>query len=353
MMSRRKTTHSLQAGFGIPEIMVGLAIGMVTVLVVMQLMTNFEGQKRATTGNADAQVNGTLALDMVRRQIQAAGFGLPVFSGTQQPLDCPVTMQFDHDNNPSTPSFGIDPIVITDGGTGPGASDTIAITSGDSPLGGAPIKIDSVAGNVVNVANNLGCNVNDVALVVNGSACAMSRVVAKGAFTQITLQSAAGVASPANISCMGNWTQTTYRVDATTSTLMETGASGVAVPSVAGIVNIQAQYGLSDDKDKNEITSWVDAGGVVADPIDFRKRIKAVRIAIVARNGQLEKDNVTAPCSSLTTPSPTGLCAWAGTTANPAPAIDLSNDPNWRRYRYRVFQSTIPLRNVIWSREVL
>ena len=36
------------------------------------------------------------------------------------------------------------------------------------------------------------------------------------------------------------------------------------------------------------------------------------------------------------------------------PTIDLSpGDANWARYRYRVFETIIPLRNVIWSKDTL
>ena len=31
------------------------------------------------------------------------------------------------------------------------------------------------------------------------------------------------------------------------------------------------------------------------------------------------------------------------------PAIDLSNDPDWRCYRYRSFETMVPLRNVLWA----
>jgi type IV pilus assembly protein PilW len=351
MIARRNSSSAFAAGFGITEIMVGMAIGMVTILVIMQVMTNFEGQKRATTGTADAQVNGNIALDLIRRQIQSASFGLPIYSSQQQPLDCLTTLSFDHDGNPSTPAIGIDPVSITDPGSGPGSSDTISLTSGDTQMGGIPIAITNVAGNVVSVTNNLACKVNDIALISNGSQCSMSRVLALGGNNQITLQSAGAAVATANLACMGQWTQTSYSV--ANNTLMETGASGVPVPSVSGIVNIQAQYGLSNSPKVNQIATWVDAGGAMVNAIDFRKRIKAVRVAIVARNGLLEKENVTATCSSLTAPAPTGLCAWAGTAANPAPAIDLSNDPDWQRYRYRVFEATIPLRNVLWSRAVL
>jgi type IV pilus assembly protein PilW len=35
--------------------------------------------------------------------------------------------------------------------------------------------------------------------------------------------------------------------------------------------------------------------------------------------------------------------AWSGGT------FDLSADPNWQCYRYRVFETTVPLRNWIWK----
>ena len=35
------------------------------------------------------------------------------------------------------------------------------------------------------------------------------------------------------------------------------------------------------------------------------------------------------------------------------PAIDLSNDPDWEHYRYRVLETIVPLRNVIWARPLL
>jgi type IV pilus assembly protein PilW len=158
---------------------------------------------------------------------------------------------------------------------------------------------------------------------------------------------------------------------------------------VADIVNLQAQYGISATADSNKIIQWVNAkdaagwntaidGPKVIDPatgaatnfgpgltILNRNLIKAARIAVVARNGLLEKTQVSYPCGNngtttlplniaLTMDAPPGLCAWAGSSAGTtitgyAPAIDLSNDPNWQNYRYRVFETIIPMRNIIWS----
>jgi type IV pilus assembly protein PilW len=42
-----------------------------------------------------------------------------------------------------------------------------------------------------------------------------------------------------------------------------------------------------------------------------------------------------------------------GSGASPAPAIDLTANADWQRYRYRVYETIIPLRNMIWSRNTL
>jgi type IV pilus assembly protein PilW len=48
------------------------------------------------------------------------------------------------------------------------------------------------------------------------------------------------------------------------------------------------------------------------------------------------------------------VCAWAGDATSNAPLVNLSTGhPNWDKYRYRVFETIIPLRNVIWSKDAL
>ena len=65
----KHSIHAAQAGFGLAEILVGLAVGLITTLVVMQTVTTFEGQKRTTGGNAEAQTNGSIALYTIQRQV--------------------------------------------------------------------------------------------------------------------------------------------------------------------------------------------------------------------------------------------------------------------------------------------
>jgi type IV pilus assembly protein PilW len=125
---------------------------------------------------------------------------------------------------------------------------------------------------------------------------------------------------------------------------------------------LQAQYGVSNVGNSNQVVQWVDAtvaNGWAAPSVANRNRIKAIRVAVITRNTKIEPYAVTNLCSSITVASPTGLCAWDATSANPsiaspAPLVDLSpGNANWARYHYRVFETIIPLRNTIWSKNTL
>ena len=364
-----------QKGFTLIEIMVGLIIGLLVTAVVVSVFRVFEAQKRTTTGNSDAQTNGAIALFNLQRDAQLAGFALPVYGSDFSPFNCPINTTIDHDNNAGTAAIGLSPIVITDG-NGANGSDTIAIRFGDSMKGGIAVEMQAgTATNVVQVDNNIGCTFNDVALVINPSGaalnCSMMRVgpsptgVTATGITpaKVTLSATTNVAVGNSLSCLGVWNEVQYAVTAnqlTRSGTVTTGVpSAIAVPMVPDIVNMQAQYGISASANSNQVTQWVNATGAFANAattptLANRNLIKAIRIAVVARNGLLEPANVTDTCSSRTAAKPTGLCAWDGAAAgSQAPAIDLSADANWQRYRYRVYETIIPIKNIIWSRSVL
>ena len=69
-------------GFTLVELMVGLLIGLLASLAVMQVMWSSEGQKRTTTSGSDAQVDGALALSALQRAIQPAGYGFAARSSS-------------------------------------------------------------------------------------------------------------------------------------------------------------------------------------------------------------------------------------------------------------------------------
>ena len=93
-----------------------------------------------------------------------------------------------------------------------------------------------------------------------------------------------------------------------------------------GIVNMQALYGIDAGSD-GIVDAWQPTLGAAV-----LSQVVAVRLALVARVGKRE-----AGCTA-TTAAP----SWMGGTFN------LSADPDWQCYRYKVFQTTVPLRSMIW-----
>ncbi|MDD5299038.1 MAG: PilW family protein [Gallionella sp.] len=333
-----------QAGFTLVEIMVGMVIGLLATIVIMQVLSVFEAQKRTTTGTADAQTNGGIALYSIGRELQMAGY--PLMPVTDSALEC-TTLTVNGVADATIPNR-LSPAAIADGGAAAGASDTITLRYGSSLMGGVPTQITAMGAPTANdatVGSNLGCQAGDTTLITNGTTCAMSSATAVAGTTTVTLADTTAAIAGANLACLGTWNEITYRVN-------NGNLERNLVPSVVGIVNLQAQYGISTTASSNQVTQWVDATAATgwnAPTVANRNRIKAIRIAVVARNAKMEPTTVTTACSSTTTAAPTGLCAWAGSVASPAPVLDLSNDPNWARYRYRVFETIIPLRNMIWS----
>ena len=313
--------------------MVGLVIGLLATLVIMQIFAVFEGQKRSTTGSADAQTNGSIALFTMQRDLQMAGFGLPVFDTQNPALKCDPAIALsdltvDHDGNGATAEIDMFPISITNGAV----SDTVEVrysADGAVAKNGIASKIIAVAAPEVGVNNNLGCNNGDVVLISAGTTCRMTRVddADLAADTKhITLVSAAGASSGASLSCIGRWNQFTYAV--VSNQLQRNDATSVTpTPIVSEVVALQAQYGVSATATSNKITAWENATGAWAAPtVADRNRIKAIHLVVVARNGLLEKDDVTNTCTTAKGTVNNGPCAWDDAVYKTLPQ---SNQPFW------------------------
>lgn len=355
MKLNMRHSPTYQAGFSLVEIMVGLVIGLLATLVIVQIMSVFEAQKRTTTGSADAQTNGAIALFTIEHELKMGGFPIMPTALTESPFKC-ATVRMNGVANPAAAVL-LAPVIITDGGGN--ASDTISIRYGSTRAGGVPTKIQALpVGNVVTVATNFGCLNGDTSLISNSisTICDLSTVTTGGLpgatippGNTITLADVTGVQPGSSLACLGAWPAVApISFSVNNGNLIQNGNN-----VVAGIVNIQAQYGISATTNSNVIVKWVDGNGAWAPgalTVASRNLIKAVRIAVVAQNPKMDPAAVTQTCSSPTTPNPTGLCAWEGTAADPAPLINMNATiPNWLNYRYRVFETIIPVRNIIWS----
>lgn len=353
-MSYFSKTH--QIGVGLIEVMVGLLIGLIAILAAMQMTSDFENRKRVTTGANSGLSNAAIPLFNIQNLVQAAGAGLPHFSRDYHPSSCSnnPTIEVDHDQNAGTANVavGLETVVITD--LGAGQSDQLQILGARQTAatfgqfkGGIPQRVVSIAGSVLTLDSNLGCQNGDIVAIIppsNGATCTIARVQALGGVNQITVMDANGGIPAVNdaASCLGAWTVRIFSV--ANNNLLENG-----VVYSNNVVSIQAQYGIAADvasaAASDVIAAWVDATGAWAVPdTTNRKMIKAVRIAIVSRNPQLEKENVSSACGSGQSGE---VCAWDGG----GPAIDLTADPDWRRYRYRVFDTIVPVRNLALTRD--
>lgn len=320
-------TFSYQTGFTLVEIMVGLAIGMLATVIIMQVFSVFEAQKRTTTGSGDAQTNGNIALHSISSDLRQAGYG--IMPGAESLQKC-TALTIDGVADMTAPNR-LTPVAITDG-----VSDSLTIRTGDTQFGGITMPILPpmlVAGTTVTVDDNFFCPLPGRAVAIDGLNCDMETVVAVSAdgVTPSTVTLSNAVVGT-HLVCLGIWSEVTYTVN--NASTKDASLVRGGTPFMANIVNLQAQYGISAIANSNQITGWVDATGAWAAPSTLnRNRIKAIRIAIVARNPKMETGIVT-----------NAVSAWGG-----AAAIDLSADANWQHYRYRVFESIIPLRNVIWA----
>ena len=153
--------------------------------------------------------------------------------------------------------------------------------------------------------------------------------------------------------------------------VIDAATSAPQVSAVAdNIVHLRAQYGVDDGVGDGSVTfggifvagdglvdRFVSAAVFNALPIPPWQSLIAVRLAIVARSALAEKPsgNDGTKCDATTdgteaTPGPDLRPKWSGgvfdmsTTGDPDPASPLY----WKCYRYRVFETTVPLRNWIW-----
>ncbi len=387
-----------QAGFSLVELMVGLTIGLIVILVVTQTLAIFEGQKRTTASGADAQQSGLMGLFAIEQDVRMAGAGfnsIPTFS-------CVNFYSYYKENSTSTPpavqgtGFTPAPVLIQNGGTAT-ASDQIIVRTGANFAGSVPsrliepLSITTFSSFNLLVERSYDFTNQDLIVLVDPtfSNCTLMRVTAVNTPQRLlSVASASGQYPEYNPSSNpGGWpTQypaqswvyrvgttaqggvgtRTYSVDANQS--LQVVDPNAALPQIlaSDIVNLQAQYGLSTAANTKDIASWVNGTGTFAAAtltgsggVTDRQRIKAIRVAIVARSKNREAGLVTSQCAAVNNNRPDcacvnaattnfGPCAWRDDSTNPGPIIDLRGDPDWQHYRYKVYQTIIPLRNSIW-----
>jgi type IV pilus assembly protein PilW len=115
----------------------------------------------------------------------------------------------------------------------------------------------------------------------------------------------------------------------------------------SGIVNLQALYGK--DTDGDGVIDKYDKTSPTTN--DGWRQVLAVRIAVVARSNQPERDEVTTTqpqwdLGNVTVGDLTPSNCYTNSKCVPL-KVDQASD--WKNYRYKVYDTVIPLRNVLWN----
>ena len=336
-----------QVGVGLVEVLVSIVIAMLLVLVIYQIYEISEAQKRTITAGSDAQQNAAFGLYELSRDLATAGNGIASAATTldQCALLRPV------------------PVLIEAGATA-SDPDKITVLYGGSASLSTPVPfVQNSAVNAYVVQGPVGFSPGDVVAAAQGATCTLSTINAGGVavdgttgFATLTVTPIAGNlaatypavnASLVNLGPVQAMTRVAYTVDATAHALRtqkQLPNNDPVAPLVSDVVNLKAQYGLDTDND-GIIDTWQDATGGVwaaanltAQPLATLRQIRAVRVAIVARSAQYEKDPVTT--------GPLGL--FCSPPATPCP-VEISVAGDDQHYRYKVLETVVPLRNALWN----
>ena len=364
------TLFAGQRGVGLMEVMVSIVIGMLLVLVIYQVYEISESQKRTITAGSDAQQNAGYGLFVLGRDISMGGNGI---ASSATALDsCALLRPI--------------PVLIEAGGDGVtpdgDTPDTITVLYGGSHTLSTPVQFKSnatgtasyvVPGPVGFSAHPSDANKVDVIVAVEGATCTVSTITPGGVsvdpvtgFTTISHTIVAGPtsatynavsASLVNLGPAASMGKVAYTLDTAshvlrTQNLLPT--AGPVNPLISDVVNLKAQYGLDTNND-GSIDVWQDAVGawsaaslpLPATPLATLQQIRAIRVAIVTRSNQYEKEPITAG----TPPGvPAGKIGMFCDTATPATcAFTMTLTPDDQHYRYKVLETSIPLRNALWN----
>ena len=384
-----KTTARRERGFSIVELMVGAAVGLIGITIITHLYLTNEKYKRSTTGSGAAQVNGAIALYTVERDIRGAGYGVnhsSALSCTCTPSPCsPIQYHYNGVYSPMGAATALpilipapvviastagtpDSITVLSSNDGEGAMPTTLAESMATP--GAAFRLDGTAGYIqpgtAPPADSWSTPPGGYfVLVTQAGTCMLSRITNLVPASSSLEHSTASLwnstttlptfSAGANVFNLGlNPIWRTYSVVTAANAyklqvadVLRVIEGGAAQQIVDDLVDLQAEYGRDANNDGAiAATEWT--ATAPASAAEWQQ-VLAIRVGVLARSGNYEQPAVAGGACTATTVTPT----WAGsidpvtTLSKPESVFTIPGGlPSC--YKYRAFETVIPLRNMIW-----
>ena len=358
-----------------------MVIGLLGIIVMMQMFTVFEEQKRTTISGDDALTSGVIALNGLQRDIEQAGWGL----NSIKILGCSISGLVPSATIPLAPVV-INPVGLSAAdGVADANTDTLMVMAGNANNTVEGVLINAVAGSIYSVKSSQPFAVGDNVFAMpknrptNPSPCvtlanvkltvappSLQKVQVPGSALAtvdqgllFNLGSAPSVRVYAirnsNLSvcdyitkdCTGNangtWVEIANNV---VSMRAQFGRDTIVTPPASPTSQMDGEIDLWDQYNPVLSTSAAVSSTAAKDGYNCRvARIRAVRIALVARSSQPEKTVVTASAPGWMGSAVSGVTP-ANPTALPITPPASASGQSWQSFRYKTFQTIVPIRNI-------
>lgn len=383
-----------QRGVTLIELMVTIVVGLMLTLAVYMVMTSFEGRRRTSNSGSELDKAGALAMNQLDHRIRSAGSGFIQASAyaygcalhaakddTQVLPAGTLAAPFDKVDPGDDGVFRLAPVLILPGQTTPGdsgsTSDVLVVMSAAPVWGAIPVSFSKPAEDgSMSFGNSLPFQPSDMLLIADQQPSSEGGA-SPCLVTQIASDATTG-GTNGDVSVGGTWyadevDEVVLADYSNTATAMVLGNPGLGrmpdftllgvgdhstffaydllqttdtplTAAAEGVFELHALYGVDTTGDA-VVDTWLspsttDSGYELKDLTDGSeaaaqklRAIKAIRVGLILRTALPERDEVTASDPTLFSDLGDDLIF----------TRELSSDE--RHFRYRVLESTIPLRN--------